>query len=105
MIWIILIVIGLVAVYAYRNLDRRYPVQEHLLVIQSAIRNGNDLRMEYFTYKTRSFRTRTVRPIELGEGGTYLRAYDHFRVSERTFKASRIKEIREVPRARRKKSE
>ena len=93
-----IIALAIVVIYAIRNRDRSFPVEEHLLVIEAAIRNGNDLKMNYFTYRSRSFRTRTVTPLELGESGTYLRAYDHFRLANRTFKVSRIREISEVRR-------
>lgn len=97
MLWIVLITIVAIAVYAYRNRDHSYPVAKSLPIITAAIENGNDLLMEYFTYRSKTFRKRTVTPLELGDGGVYLRAYDHFRLAERTFKVSRIKDVSEVP--------
>lgn len=98
----VLIVVAIVAVglYLFSRRDRSYPVEERLPVIERAIASGRDLEMEYFTNSSKSFSKRTVTPLEVSYQykRPYLRAYDHWRKDERTFRVSRIKSVRDLPR-------
>jgi predicted DNA-binding transcriptional regulator YafY len=95
-----------VGVYLYSRRDRSYPVEERLPVIERAIASGRDLEMEYFTNSSKTFSKRTVTPLEVTYQyqRPYLRAYDHWRRDERTFRVSRIKSVRDVPRRPRRSS-
>jgi predicted DNA-binding transcriptional regulator YafY len=92
----------LIALYFYSRRDRRYNVAQRLPILRAAIVNERDISMIYFTYASRRFSRRVVTPIEIQDiqGRAYLRAYDHFRDAERTFKVARIKELTDVTRSR-----
>ncbi len=72
-------------------------VQKRAQVIARAIREQSDLSITYWAKSTRKYTDRVVTPLLLE--GRYLRAYDHTREAERTFKVTRIKEIALVPRS------
>ena len=88
---------GAVLYYFLHKRDVRYPVPERLYAVKHAIANERDLEIVYFTYKSQQFHQRTVTPIELFDE-LYLRAFDHWRQDMRTFKLSRMREVREAPR-------
>ncbi len=97
--WVVGVIAALGLVfYLYRRRDRRYPAPERLAIIRNAMANGGDIWMVYFTFYSHTFSERTVTPLRI-ERGIYLRAFDHFRQKERTFKISRIKELSEIPRS------
>jgi len=100
---LVLLVVAVIVAYFYSRRDRSYPVQERLLLIERAIASGRDLEMEYFANSTKRFSKRTVTPLEVSYQyqRPYLRANDHFRKDERTFRVSRIKSVRDVPRVQR----
>jgi predicted DNA-binding transcriptional regulator YafY len=85
-----------IGMYLWTQRDRSFVVPNRDQLIASAIRGDHDIRMVYFTYSSRKFSTRTVTP--LSADGSYMRARDHFRGDERTFKLARIKELSVVPR-------
>jgi predicted DNA-binding transcriptional regulator YafY len=77
--------------------DRYYSYEKRAQIIARAIREQSDLSMTYWAKSTRKYTDRVVTPVLLE--GPYLRAYDHMRNAERTFKVTRIKEISIVPRS------
>lgn len=100
---ILVLVVVVVVVYFYRRRDRSYPVQERLPILEQAIASGRDLEMEYFADSSKRFSKRTVTPLEVTYQyqRPYLRAHDHFRRAERTFRVSWIKNVHDVPRVQR----
>jgi predicted DNA-binding transcriptional regulator YafY len=86
----------LTALYLWFRRDHKYPAGPRVAIIRSALANKNDIKMEYFTYRSRRFSVKRITPLELGEGEIYLKGYDHFRLAERTYKVSRIKSLEEV---------
>jgi predicted DNA-binding transcriptional regulator YafY len=89
--------------WMFSRRDRKFPIEERLPVIKNAIESGEDLRLECFANSSKRFSWRTVTPIEIRYEyqSVYLRAFDHWRKDERTFKVSRIKTIQQVLRERR----
>jgi predicted DNA-binding transcriptional regulator YafY len=78
--------------------DRYYPYEKRALIISRALREQSDLSMTYWAKSSHQYSNRVVTPLSLE--GRYLRAYDHMRKDERTFKVTRIKEIALVPRSK-----
>ena len=74
--------------------DRQIVPQVRLL--QNAIANAKDVWMDYYTAYRNSRNKRTVTPrnVYYRNGAAYLRAYDYWRKEERTFKVSRIINMR-----------
>ena len=100
---LVLVAVAAVGVYLFSRRDRSYPVEERLPIIERAIASGRDIEMEYFANSSKKFSKRTVTPLEISYQyqRPYLRAYDHWRRDERTFRVSRIKSLRDVPRSTR----
>lgn len=67
-----------------------------VLALKNAINNEKDVWMDYYTAYRNDRNQRTVTPINVyyRNGAAYLRAYCHWRKSERTFKVSRIRNMR-----------
>jgi predicted DNA-binding transcriptional regulator YafY len=95
--WLVGGVALLVAFLLYHYRDRHYSVPERMAIIRDAIMNGRDIWMVYFTFSRRRFSERTVTPLKV-ERGIYLLAIDHYWEKRRTFKISRIKELKEISR-------
>jgi len=97
--WVVGAIVILVGFLLYRNRDRHYPFPERLAVIKNALECGQDIWMIYFTFQSKRFSERTLTPLKI-EQGIYLLALDHHLGKNRTFKISRIKELREIPRSK-----
>lgn len=66
---------------------------EHLDVLQTAVREHEQLRIEYFAASTGTWSTRTVEPEELfsSMGNWYVAAWDVDQDAERLFRADRVR--------------
>lgn len=89
--WLWLAGAALVGLIWWFASDRRYPYAERATIISQAMNGSQDIRIVYWAKTTRKWSTRTVTPLALD--GTYVRAFDHSRQAERTFKVTRIKEV------------
>jgi predicted DNA-binding transcriptional regulator YafY len=93
--WLWFVVAAAVIWWLWRQ-DRHFLYQERADQIFEAIRSEKDVQMTYWAKSSRKYSDRTVTPVALE--GVYMRAYDHWRKAERTFKITRIKKMVLIPR-------
>ncbi len=93
----ITVVVAFLGVRFYNSRDVKYSVPERLYAVRHAMTTGRDLYINYFTFKRKKFNERTITPLEI-RNELYLDAFDHVRREIRTFRISRMKDVREVPR-------